>query len=122
MTEKRYVIIGSPGITLEHLTLEQIQDIFLGKTRRLPSGQLISLVEHPEESQAKEVFYSQVLKKKPEQVRAYWAKQVFSNERKPVTTLSGDAAIKARVASSIATIGYIEDSNVDSSVKILLKP
>jgi len=104
------VVIVSPASTLAK---EQIPEVFLGKnTNSTP-------VDLPEASPLRAAFYSKATGKEPSQVKAAWARLVFSGKAQPPKELPDAAAVKKAVAADPKAVGYIEKSAVDGSVKVL---
>jgi hypothetical protein len=88
-------------------------DIFLGKnTNSTP-------LDLPESSPVRAAFYSKVTGKEAAQVKATWARLVFSGKAQPPKELPDAAAFKKAVAADAKAVGYIEKSAVDASVKVL---
>jgi ABC-type phosphate transport system substrate-binding protein len=104
------VVITSPASSL---TKEQIADTFLGKnTSATP-------VDLPEASPIRAAFYSKATGKELAQVKAVWARLVFSGKAQPPKEVPDAAAVKKAVAADPKAIGYIDKSAVDDSVKVL---
>ena len=96
------------------VTKEQLSDIFLGKSS---SGVPVDL---PETSPVRAAFYSKVTGKEASQVKATWARLVFSGKAQPPKELPDAAAVKKAVAADPKAVGYIEKASVDASVKVLM--
>ena len=95
------------------LTKEQVPDVFLGKnTNNMP-------VDLPEASPIRAAFYSKATGREAAQVKATWARLVFSGKAQPPKELPDAAAVKKAVAADPKAVGYIEKSAVDASVKVL---
>jgi len=116
------VVIGNPSLSVSQLNAQQVSDLFLGRASKLPDGSAVTIVDHQDGEPIKEDFYKNVVGKSPSQLKAYWAKIVFTGEGAPPKSLSGDQAIKQHVATTPGAIGYVDDKVVDGSVKVLLKP
>jgi len=108
-------VIVNPKNTSE-LTAEQISNIFLGKSNALVA------VDLSESSPLREYFYHKVTGKEGAQLKAYWAKLVFTGKAQPLREFPTDADVKRFVAGNPNGIGYIDKSAVDSSVKAVLVP
>ncbi len=98
------------------ITQEQISGIFLGKTNELTGLDL------PDGNPVRDAFYHKVTGKDGAQLKAYWAKLVFTGKAQPLKELGSDAEVKKFVASNPTAIGYIDKSAVDGSVKVVLSP
>lgn len=53
------------------------------------------------------------------EVKAHWSKLIFTGRGRPPQKLSGDEAVRRRVAEDSSAIGYIDIRAVDSSVRVL---
>jgi hypothetical protein len=79
-------------------------------------------IDQPEGSAARDEFYTRIADMSPAQVKAFWSKIIFTGRGQPPRTVtSGMEAKKALVANPNA-IGYIDQSLVDSSVRVVLSP
>lgn len=116
----KIAIVTHPGNTEAKLTIEQVQDIYLGRTTALPSGKRVVPVDQKDTSPSKMRFLELVLKREPGQVKAHWSKLIFSGQGVPPAVVGGDAEIKSWVARNPESLGYMDAAQVDGSVKVLL--
>lgn len=98
------------------LTPVQVSNIFLGKSNDLVA------VDQAEGNALRDPFYLRLTGKDPAQLKAYWAKMMFTGKAMPLKALSSDAEVKKFVASNPNSIGYIDKSSLDGSVKLMLVP
>lgn len=103
------------------ITASQASDIFLGKNPNLPGAGKMTVVDQDESASAREEFYTKAAGKSPSQMKAYWGKQIFTGTIQPPKAVGSNAGVKAALAKSPNTIGYIDKSAVDGSVKVLLE-
>ncbi|MBC3881445.1 hypothetical protein H8K35_08900 [Undibacterium sp. LX40W] len=103
------------------LNKEQTAALFLGKSTQLPGAGSPVLVDQGESSDVRKNFYGKVADKTPAQVKAIWARLVFSGKSAPPKEVASSADVKKLVAGNPDAVGYIEKSSVDSSVKVLLE-
>ena len=108
---------NSPPITLSK---DQISDIFLGRITSLPDGNSVTPVDQPESNPLRDEFYLKVANKSAAQAKALWAKLYFTGRGEPPREARDDDDIKKIVNSTRGAIGYIDQSAVDKSVKVLL--
>lgn len=101
------------------LTAKEIKRIFLNKAKKYPNGLAAVPVNQTPGTDVTSTFNKAVLKKSDNQVKAYWAKLVFTGKGKPPQEAAGDAAIKSLIANNPSMIGYIDESAVDHSVKVI---
>lgn len=106
------VVVGHPGAA--PLTKDQVADLFLGK------GQGLTPVDQSDGSPLYAEFYRKASGRDTAQVKATWARVVFSGKGQAPRQLPDSAAVKKAVAADPKAVGYIEKSAVDASVKVLL--
>ena len=109
------VIIGAPGAS--NISASDAKKLFLGKG----SSTLVAF-ELDENAAVRSEFHSKVTKKSSSQLKAYWSKQVFTGKGNPPATLSNAAAMKSTISSTPNAIGYIDEADLDDTVKVIYKP
>lgn len=115
------VVIGNPNISANALDTAQISDIFLGKTTSLQDGTKVTVIDHQDGEAVKAEFYEKVVGKNVNQLKAYWAKLIFTGEGVPPKAYSGDKSVRDQVAATPGAIGYVDAGSVDKSVKVLFE-
>ena len=116
------VVIVNTGYAGTGANAEQVGDIFLGKADSLPGGPPLQPVDQAETSSMRESFYKSITNKDLAQMKAYWARLIFTGKAKPPAVVGQDAEVKQHVAKNPNAIGYISKAAVDSTVKVLLNP
>ena len=115
------VVIGHNGLSADSLDQKTLNKLYLGKMRSLSDGTVIKIFDHVDESDIKTLFHAKVTEKSMAQLKAYWSKMIFSGKAIPPEILRSDAEIVSAVSSTPGAIGYVDDTNINSSVKILYK-
>lgn len=113
------VAVVSAKSPVKSLNQAQVADIFLGKTSRFPDGSQAMPIDQDEESPAREKFYSHYTGKSPAQVRAHWSKIIFTGRGQPPKQVSSSAEAKKAIADNPHAIGYIDQTLVDGTVRVL---
>ena len=113
------VAVVSARSPLASLPTNQVADIFLGKTSRYPDGTLAVPIDLHEDSPAREKFYAQLTGKSPAQMKAHWSKIIFTGRGQPPRQAATNAEARRAIAENPNAIGYIDASQVDSSVRVL---
>jgi len=113
------VVVVAATSPLETLTRNQVADIFLGKSNRLPGGDQAVVIDQPEGSATRDEFYSTYTGKSAAQIKAHWSKIIFTGRGQPPQVVSNSAEVKKRIAENPDTIGYIDTRELDGSVKAL---
>ena len=109
----------SPIVTL---TKNQVMDIFLGKRTRFPDGSSAIPIDQAEGSAARVEFYTRFADMSPAQVKAFWSKIIFTGRGQPPKTVPSSLEAKKLLIADPSTIGYIDQSLVDSTVRVVLSP
>jgi len=102
------------------LSKDQVANIFLGKASRFPDGSQAVPIDQVEGSAAREEFYLKFSGKSPAQLKAHWSKIIFTGRGQPPREVSNSIEVKKLIVENPNAIGYIEQSLVDGSVKMLL--
>jgi hypothetical protein len=106
------VVIGNPAAAA--LTKERVADLFLGKSQGM------KLIDQPNSAPVKAAFYEKATGHDLSQVKATWSRLIFTGKAQPPKEVADAAAVKKAVAADPKAIGYIQKSDVDSSVKVVL--
>ena len=114
-------VIANPGNDTASLTAAEAKALFLKKTTIFPNGSEVILGDQSEDSAIHAEFAKKVLKKTPDQLSSYWSKRVFSGKAMPPKVVGDDKSVKAWVAKTPNSIGYVDAGGVDDSVKVLLR-
>ncbi len=96
-----------------------ISRIFLGKIKKFSTGDKVTIVNLKFKQATRNEFEEKALKKSASQVKAYWAKLMFSGKGKPPKEFASDKEILSFVMANPGAIGYIDEKSVDSSVKVI---
>jgi ABC-type phosphate transport system substrate-binding protein len=111
-------MIVHPSNTNE-LSEKDISRIFLGKQLTFPDGSEAVPIDRAPGSEQRSSFNRVVLRKTDQQVKAYWAKQVFTGKRLPPKRLTDAEEILTAVSENPNSISYIDSSLVDDSVRVV---
>jgi ABC-type phosphate transport system substrate-binding protein len=111
------VVIVNPA-NAANIDEEQIAKIFLGQTKTFSNGTEAVPIDQ-KEGALREEFGNKLLKKNPAQLKAQWARQIFTGGAKPPKELASDDEILKFVASNPGAIAYIDSSKVNKTVKVL---
>ena len=106
------VVIVNPAA--EALTQNQVADIFLGRNKSFTP------LNQAEAAPIRVEFYEKATGRDLSQVKATWARLVFTGKAAMPKELADSAAVKKAVAADPKAIGYVEKSAVESGVKVVL--
>lgn len=107
--------------TVKSLTSREVSDIFLARRKIFPSsGEVVFVVEQPQNSKLREEFFRLLNRMKLNQVNAYWARLQFSGDVQPPKALSNSQSVIKFIKNNRYAIGYIDAGSVDASVHVIL--
>lgn len=114
------VVVANPRSGIEHLSVDEAINIFLGRYRQLPGGLSAQPVDLPESHPDKARFYAGLVGKNLAEIRAYWARLVFSGKTAPPVPAASPEEVIERVAAERGAIGYVDRSKADGRVRVVL--
>jgi ABC-type phosphate transport system substrate-binding protein len=112
MAQADVVVIGN--LAAPAVTKDEVTQFFLGKS------QTMKPLDRPSSDPIKAQFYQKLSGQDLSQVKATWSRLVFTGKATAPKEIADAAAVKKAVAADPKAIGYIDKSEVDSSVKVLL--
>lgn len=113
-------VVVHPDNSTDSVTAIQAANIFLGKTRTMPNGKLIIPIDQARDSEVRTSFYKKLVNKNPNQLNAYWARQVFTGKGQPPNQVQNDEEIMLLIADNPSMVGYISSEKVDKRLKVIL--
>lgn len=116
------VVVVSAKSGIATLDVNQVANIFLGKTLTYPNGDEVVPLDQSEGTAVRKEFYAKVTRKSPALLKAHWSKLLFTGRGQPPRELPNGSTLKKAVAENPAFIGYLEKSEIDDSVKVVLVP
>ena len=106
------VVVMAPAAAA--LSKDQVANVYLGRSTEFTPLDL------PESSAVRDAFYKKAADRDAAQVKAVWTRITFTGQGKPPKEMPDAAAIKKAVAADPKAIGYIDKSEADASVKVVL--
>ncbi len=114
------VAVVSDKSPVTSLSNNQLADIFLGRVARFPNGNPAVPVDQAEGTAVRNEFYAKFAGKTAAQLKAHWSKIIFTGRGQPPRAMANSGETKKFLAQNPNAIGYIEQSEVDGTVKVLL--
>lgn len=112
------VVIGHPGLT--GLDVPTLEKIYTGKVIQV-NGVAIVAVNASAGSPVRGRFLQSFLNQDEDKYTAYWVVRRYIGKGAPPRELAGSAAVIDFVKSTPGAIGYIDDTEVQPGVDVLLK-
>lgn len=113
-------VIAHPSNPLAGISQEQLERIYMGKTREFPNGAPVTALDLREGSVTRAKFYKSITDKSEAALKAYWSKLLFTGQAQPPKEMNDDDAVKEWVSKNPDALGYVDGKSLDKSVKVLL--
>lgn len=120
MARADVVVIVSAKSPIKSLSNDQASDLFLGKVADFPNGSKATPLDQNEGSPVRDAFYRKSTGKAPAQMKAHWARMLFTGRAQPPVESGDSESIKKLVAANPGLIGYIDKDALDNSVRPVL--
>ena len=101
------------------IDLSFVSRVYTGTIKGWPDGTPIFLLDQPEDSPTRELFYTTVLKKSVAHMRAIWSQNIFTGKGLPPKAVTADSEMKRIIAGNRNAIGYIRASQLDDTVRAI---
>jgi len=115
------VIIVNPESGVTRLTRQEVENIYMGRQRRLPSGLMALPVEEMFPAETRLRFYQTLVHLPMPEVRAYWARMYFSGQCQPPRQTETAEETLEVIAANKGAIGFLARSKVDRRVRVVLE-
>lgn len=114
-----WVVIVNPSNSAA-ISKQDVEQLYLAKAKSFSDGALAIALNHEEGTEIREAFDNQIVGKTPSQMKSYWAKLLFTGKAVPIKQMSSDQEVIELVTKNPSTIGYIDESSVTGSVKVIM--
>ena len=115
------VVIVNQNSGVNKMSRDEIINIFLGRSRQLPSGVTALPLDLPSTSPEREQFYSRLTGKSMSEINAYWARLIFSGRASPPSPVHSQEEAMQMVIDNRSAMGYVARSKVIPLVKIIFE-
>ena len=100
------------------LDKKAISKIFLGKSKKFPSGADATPLNLDSGATSAD-FTKSVLGKSESQIKAYWSKLLFTGKGQAPQSVGSDAEVVDMISKNPSMIGYVSDGASTDGVKVL---
>ncbi|MGR5092523.1 phosphate ABC transporter substrate-binding protein [Vibrio maritimus] len=115
-----YVIIGNPA-GVDAMSDAEVKQLFLGKKTQLANGQPAKIIELNDGNADRIAFHEATTGRSEAQLQSAWSRLVFTGKAEAPTQVADYTAVINAVAADANAIGYVDESAVNGSVKVLIK-
>ena len=115
------VVVVNTRAAVDHLSQDDVINIFLGRYRRLPGGVSAFPIDQAVDGGMKAAFYQRLVNKNLNDINAYWARLVFSGKAAPPLKTASHAEVIKLLSSTPGAIAYLDRSQVDGRFKVVFE-
>lgn len=115
------VVVVNAASAVKQLSQDEVINIFLGRYRRLPTGESAIPIDQPEGSPLRAEFYRKLVNKDLNEINAYWSRLIFSGRTSPPLQAANLANVVTLLTGSASSIAYLDRSQVDKRFRIVLE-
>jgi len=112
-------IIGHPDDETGTLDTQNVRKLFLGERKAFPNGHHATPFNHSVGSPDRKEFFSLVLNMPETTHKRHWKRKIAVGAGNSPEELGSHSAVLKSIANTPGSIGYIDASKVDDTVKVL---
>ena len=113
-------IIGHLDSDVGDLNAQSARKIFLGERKSFPSGNHATPMNHTVGSPDRKEFFALVMNMPEFSYKRHWKRKISTGIAHVPAELESHEEVLLSIASTPSSIGYIDASKVDDSVKVLM--
>ena len=113
-------IIGHPDSDTGDLDIQSARKLFLGERKSFPSGNYAKPMNHAVGSPDRKTFFSLVMNMPESSYKRHWKRKISTGIAHVPAELDSHKEVLLSVAGTRGSIGYIDASKVDDTVKVLM--
>jgi len=114
------VIIGHPDSNTGTLDAQSVKKLFLGERKAFPNGHHATPMNHAVGSPDRKEFFASVLNMAESSHKRHWKRKISTGGGSSPIELSSHDEVLREIANTPGSIGYIDASLADDTVKVLL--
>ena len=115
------VVVVNAASAITKLGQDDVVNIFLGRYRRLPTGETAVPIDQPESAALRAEFYRKLVNKEPNEISAYWSRLLFSGKTAPPLQAVTGNDVMVLLASQPGGIAYMDRTQVDKRFRIVME-
>lgn len=112
-------VVTHPAVPMDQLTVTQLRGIYSMRQQNWPDGTAVRVFVLPAKNQLHQSFAKEKLQMFPYQLDRIWQKITYSGLGAAPVVLSSEQQMREMVATTEGAIGYIENSDELSKLKVI---
>lgn len=115
------LVVVSPQSTISTLSRSEIINIYMGRQKRLPTGEKVTPLDLVGSPPLKEAFYEGLLGKQVAEVNSYWARLIFSGRDLPPRQMKSYTEMIEAIKVNSSAIGYVSQANFNDDLLVVFR-
>lgn len=115
------MVIVNPDNPVDHLTREQVIDIYMGRYTHFPNGQIAAPIDLNPESPVRVAYYQKLVNKTVAQINSFWARLLFTGRATPPQVAPDAKTVINTVMHNREAIGYVDSQSLNNNVKVVYR-
>jgi len=116
------VVVVSVRSPVQSLNAQQVEDIFLGRTRAPSADGPLEPVDLAEGSADRDDFYRRTAGMSATQITSYWAHMIFTGRGTPPLEIGSESAVRQLMSRNPRVLAYLPRKDVDDTMRIVFVP
>ncbi len=112
-------VVTHPAVPMDQLTVTQLRGIYSMRQQNWPDGTAVRVFVLPAKHQVHQSFTKEKLQMFPYQLDRIWQKITYSGLGSAPVVLPSEQQMREMVANTEGAIGYIENSDELSKLKVI---
>lgn len=114
------LVVASSASSLAALSKSEVRQLYLGNASSA-GGAAIMVLDMPEGSAERQLFYSRVAGKNESQLKSYWARMIFTGKGTPPRQVRDSGEMARQLKGNPKALGYLEEHDLQPGLKVLLR-
>lgn len=121
LAQAELVVIVKADSPVQSLSKDEVERIFLKKLKVFPNGDEAIPIGQLSQPDVDERFYKNITGKSKIELKAYWARLMFTGRDRPPKDGNNNDGVKSLVVNDARAIGFIDAAGVDAQVKVVYR-
>ncbi|MDR3300518.1 MAG: substrate-binding domain-containing protein [Candidatus Accumulibacter sp.] len=115
------VVVVNPESGVESLSRDEVINIFLGRFRQFPTGNMALPIDLSREDPVRREFYQRLVGKTPSEINSYWSRLILSAKTRPPIQVERVEDALTLVHRSASAIAYLERRQMNKPMRIVFE-
>lgn len=120
LAQAETLVVAADDSDLASLSKNEVRQLYMGSTAH-SDGIKVMLLDMPEGSAERQLFYSRVAGKNESQLKSYWARMIFTGKGSPPRQVRDTVEMARKLKGNPTALGYLNARDLQPGLKVLLR-